>query len=359
MKEFKTWRLSLTVAGSFLGAGYVSGQELWKFFGAFGTAALPSRVLSLVIQLLMMTMLLRLGQETRVSSLDRALFPRGGALIRNLAGAAQVVFLFGVTVIMAAGAGALVKQLFGLPAAIGGALFCLIAMLVSFMGMDGLARVCSFLVPAMILTTLAISVITLARTGFSAVLEMENVNTNPMLPNWWVAAITYVSYNVFGCIGVLTPIGPNVPDARTARLGSALGTLLLFIISAAILFAMGALPMSAEAELPMLALASDIHPALGYIYAALLICGMLGTTVSFWVATVIYLGERSPALANKRRPLTAALAVLAFGGSLLGFGDLVGTVYPAFGYLGLIAMAAISVHWLRIAREKRRAERAA
>ena len=29
-------RLGFTYAGCFLGAGYVSGQELWQFFGRFG-----------------------------------------------------------------------------------------------------------------------------------------------------------------------------------------------------------------------------------------------------------------------------------------------------------------------------------
>ena len=29
-------RLGFTFAGCYLGAGYVSGQELWQFFGCFG-----------------------------------------------------------------------------------------------------------------------------------------------------------------------------------------------------------------------------------------------------------------------------------------------------------------------------------
>ena len=36
MKQIKTFSLAFTYVGCFLGAGFISGQELWQFFGAFG-----------------------------------------------------------------------------------------------------------------------------------------------------------------------------------------------------------------------------------------------------------------------------------------------------------------------------------
>ena len=36
MKQIKTMTLAFTYVGCFLGAGFISGQELWQFFGAFG-----------------------------------------------------------------------------------------------------------------------------------------------------------------------------------------------------------------------------------------------------------------------------------------------------------------------------------
>ena len=36
MKEIKIIPLATAYAGCFLGAGFVSGQELWQFFGEFG-----------------------------------------------------------------------------------------------------------------------------------------------------------------------------------------------------------------------------------------------------------------------------------------------------------------------------------
>ena len=40
MKKIGALNLGLAFAGCFLGAGYVSGQELWQFFGSFGGGGL-------------------------------------------------------------------------------------------------------------------------------------------------------------------------------------------------------------------------------------------------------------------------------------------------------------------------------
>lgn len=38
MKKISASAMCFTFTGCFLGAGYVSGQELYQFFGAFGAA---------------------------------------------------------------------------------------------------------------------------------------------------------------------------------------------------------------------------------------------------------------------------------------------------------------------------------
>ena len=48
-QKIGTLRLALTFAGCFLGAGYVSGQELWQYFGAFGARGLLGLVLAIVM----------------------------------------------------------------------------------------------------------------------------------------------------------------------------------------------------------------------------------------------------------------------------------------------------------------------
>lgn len=57
-------RLGLTFAGCFLGAGYVSGQELWQYFGAFGAHGLLGLVLAIALLGGTGVVLLRLSART-------------------------------------------------------------------------------------------------------------------------------------------------------------------------------------------------------------------------------------------------------------------------------------------------------
>lgn len=44
------------------------------------------------------------------------------------------------------------------------------------------------------------------------------------------------------------------------------------------------------------------------------------------------------------------LTAAAFAGSLFGFGDLIGTVYPVYGYLGMAAMLLVAKHAVHVRR---------
>ena len=341
MKKFNALKLGLTAGGIFLGAGYVSGQELWKFFAAFGTVGIPGRVLSLAVQLIFTYIILWLGRYLEDSSMDRMLIPDDNALLHAVVSVIQMAFLFGVTVIMCAGAGALVNQLLGIPAAIGGAIFCIIACMFAFKGIEGLSKICSVLVPCMVAVGVLISVWAISKQGIGAVFSMENKNTSPLIPNWWISLLTYVSYNMLAAIGVLPALGIAAADDKALKRGNFLSVIMLLIISLCIICALGVRPDSTAAELPMLALATELHPAVGWIYAALLITGMMGTTVSFWLSASDFIIGKLPRFRTKAKPIIAAIAAVAFAFSLLGFGDLVSTVYPIFGYLGFVFMALL------------------
>lgn len=71
---------------------------------------------------------------------------------------------------------------------------------------------------------------------------------------------------------------------------------------------------------------------------------MFGTSVSSLVAVLTYAGQKSAWLAGHRTALLLVLTAAAFAGSLFGFGDLIGTVYPVYGYLGMAAMLLVAEH---------------
>ena len=114
--------------------------------------------------------------------------------------------------------------------------------------------------------------------------------------------------------------------------GIAIGACVLLLIAGSVLVSVSAAPETADAQLPMLALAQSRGIVWGYVYGVLLLLAMFGTALSSLVAFVSMLAAKSARISGHKNKFTALCALCMFLGSLFGFGDLIGVVYPIFGY---------------------------
>ena len=253
-RKIGTLRLGLTFAGCFLGAGYVSGQELWQYFGAFGTHGLLG--LALAIALLGGTgvLLLRLSARTGIEAMDALIVRADIPWLRTLVGVLTAALLFGVVCIMAAGIGALGSQMLGLPVWLGWAIVCVLIAAAAYFGVGGMVTVFTVAVPCMIVAALIIAGIRLQRTGLTAA-AFAGGSTNPMLGSWATSAVNYASYNFFATVGILAPMTQHLKSRSTAGWGTLLGCVLLLAVALGVLCALATSPESIAAPLPMLDLA--------------------------------------------------------------------------------------------------------
>lgn len=344
-------RLALTFAGCFLGAGYVSGQELWQYFGAFGGMGLPGLAAALVLLGGVSFVLLRLSARTGIETMDALLIRADIPWLRTAVGALAALLLFGVVCIMTAGIGALLEQMLGVPTWLGCAGAVALIAVCAWFGLGGMMAVFTVAVPCLVVAALAISGVQLHRAGAGAV-HFTGGSENPMLGNWFLSAVNYAAYNFFASVGILAPLAAQLRQKSTAGRGILGGCALLALIALGVLCALVTAPESLAAELPMLDLSCRLGPAAGAVYAVLLFLGMFGTAVSSLVAVLTYAGQKSAALRAHRAVLLPALALLAFAGSLFGFGDLIGVVYPMYGYFGAVAMLLVLEHALCVRRRE-------
>ena len=341
-------RLGLTFAGCFLGAGYVSGQELWQYFGAFGTHGLLGLVLAIALLGGTGVLLLRLSARTGIEAMDALIVRADIPWLRTLVGVLTAALLFGVVCIMAAGIGALGSQMLGLPVWLGSAIVCVLIAAAAYFGVGGMVTVFTVAVPCMIVAALIIAGIRLQRTGLTAA-AFAGGSTNPMLGSWVTSAVNYAAYNFFATVGILAPMTQHLKSRSTSGWGTLLGCVLLLAVALGVLCALATSPESIAAPLPMLDLACRLGAA-GIVYAVLLFFGMFGTSVSSLVAVVTYAGQKSAWLSAHRTLVLLVLTAAAFAGSLFGFGDLIGTVYPVYGYLGMAAMLLVTEHAIHARR---------
>ncbi len=350
MKNLGTIRLMFTFAGCFLGAGYVSGQELWQFFGSFGKVGLFGMAVAAVLLSAFGILLTRYVQITGISDMDKVVIKKDNRTLRAIFVFLEVFFLFGIFVIMTAGVGAMLEQVFGLNELIGGAVFAALVALTAIGGLSGMVTAFSVTVPALVIMSAVIFAISAAKNGFLNIQLETSTNTNPLLSNWFISAVVFVSYNLFASIGILTPIGKEVKKKSTLYKGIIGGGVLLFIIALGIMLTLAMNSASISAQLPMLAAAESLNPALMFIFAVLLFGGMFGTSVSSVFAIDEFVKGRFKVNKITSIILIIALSALAFAGSIFGFDKLIGVVYPVCGYCGVAALGLIIANFIRVKR---------
>ena len=184
----------------------------------------------------------------------------------------------------------------------------------------------------------------LARYGVSLPAFGAAEGSNPLMRSAAFGAVTFAFYNFFGSVGILAPLGEAASSKRAARRGVLLGTALLLLIAYSVLLAVMAVPETADAELPMLALAYGLSRPLGYVYGILLLLCMYGSALSMTVAITTYASARSERVEKRRGWFILALGALGYAASSVGFGDLISVVYPVFGYCSSVFIVCLLVH---------------
>lgn len=348
-KKITALSLASSYCGYYLGAGYLSGQELWQFFGVYGKAGIFGLLLSVISLGLLGALLFRVtklcGKADFKSVVIRFDLPIARAVFAFL----EIFFTFAVFVVMSAGGGALFQQVMGLPRWIGSFLFCAAVTAATFRGLDGMLRALSALVPVLTALTLFVALLAAIKNGGAPIELLPASNTNPLLNGWLISALTYLSYNFFGAVCVFPQLADRATDS-TVRRAMCISCAVLGSIAFSVFAALAMNPDSVSAQLPMLSVAAGINPYLGYICSVPLFFGMFGTSLTAMVAVTAYGEQRSALFSRRRGACIVLLGALCWLGSLFGFSRLIGILYPVCGYIGLISILLLIEHRLYLAR---------
>lgn len=346
-------KLGLAYGGCFLGVGYISGQELWTFFGGYGIWGFVGAAMVLLTQYFSGLMIIRLANITGADTIDKLVVRAEIKPLRAAVNLIQALMMFFAMTVMVAGSGALMNQLFSLPAWLGSTVFALFIGFVAYKGLGTLMRVFSTVVPVLTGVSVLVFVLTLLSTDWeNATFIVYDPRPDFVMSRWYFAAVLFFSYNFFAATGVLTPIGNRLRDKRVSRRGIAIGCVVLTLMTFGVLSAITLRPESIHTELPMLEVAAEISGVLSSVFALLLMGGMFGTASNCGLYTVDFLCKKT-VFAQKHRLLTVlAMMLIAFGISLFGFSGLISTMYPIFGYFGILIFGGLMEHYICCIRKK-------
>lgn len=342
----KSLKMGSAFVGIIVGAGFASGQEILQYFTSFGYMGTIAAILATALFAYLGMSLTRLGSCMKTTSHKEAIFGISGKIIGTIVDYIIILTLFGVGVVMIAGAGSIFSQQFNLPAPLGSTVMVILVVLTIMLNVKKVISIIGSITPFLIIAVVFLAVYSLLTMDatFASLNPIANDQTS-VLPNWFLSAINYVSFNIAVGASMAIVMGGTEKDEKVAARGGLIGGLILgglIILSHLAIFSK--VDVVGSAEMPLLQLADDLSPILG-VFMSFILFGMIYNTA---VSMLFSFSARFVVMGTmKSRMFIIAVGLVAYVLSFVGFTKLVSLFYPTIGFLGLFLVVALIVADIR------------
>lgn len=337
-----TFQVASTYVGAVMGAGFASGQEIQQFFARFGYWGLVGVILSSFLFSLLGWSMLDLQTRWKISSYNEFFDCLLGPMLGRWADRLVSILLFVGMLAMISGSGALFHEYLGFSRWSGIFLTgCVIGLALCYRG-EGVLWINTVLIPLKFIFCLGIATVSIFIAN-SGDIEHVNMLPNPMVGNWVVSAILYVSFNVTLAMVVFASLGREVQKTG-ARLGAILGGIALGLFALSLGASLLHFPDILGLEIPMVGIAGKLGDWPAFLYVVVLWLAMITAAVGngfSLISRVVDTGR----LSYVKTTIILFLLLLPIAG--VKFSQIVQVVYPLFGYIGLIFMPTILYYWRR------------
>ena len=342
----KSFQIGAAFIGVIVGAGFASGQEILQFFTSFGTIGIVGALVAMVLFAFIGMNLTQLGSRLQTTSHQNVIYHICGRYLGVVVDFIITFFLFGVTVVMFSGAGAIFEQQFNIPGYIGSIIMAILTIATVTLSVQKVITLIGAFTPFLLLLVIVITVYSVMTYDFStADIQAAVTDKNQGAPHWLLGAVLYVSYNIAAGAAMLTVMGGTVKDEKVAAWGGFIGGLGLGLLILLINISMlTQLKEIAEVPMPMLFLANNMGPVVGALMSIILLGMIYNTAVGMLYAFTARLIKPETV---RFKGAVVGFGIVAYGASFIGFITLVGTVYPVMGYLGLTLIGAIIFAWVK------------
>lgn len=330
-------KIASIYVGTVIGAGFASGIEIVEFFGVYGIKGILGMVISGLLFSIVGSLLLIKMYNNRIGSLrhlsEKIFKDKFWIIFDTIIGFS----LYTGYSVMISASGAIFEQELSLSYDIG-ILFMVVATFIVFLfNLKGLSFISTLLVPLLIVGILFTSIYVNTNQAYN----LSNVKGVSLTGNgnFITSAFLYFGSNCLIIIIVFSSLLPLIKDKKTAILGGTVGGIILFMLGLSILIStLIYYNEVAYLDIPMLKICD--HIGIGYrkIYAIILWIAVFTTAVANGF------GFMNRVASSRRLLYTGIFCISAIPLAKFGFGNLVSTIYPIFGFIGVGMMFFILIY---------------
>ncbi|MGM0370818.1 MAG: YkvI family membrane protein [Bacillota bacterium] len=322
-------KIALTYVGAVIGAGFISGQEIFHFFVSYGASGLTLTLVTGFLFATLGTSIILISGELEVDSYYQLFFYCGGKKLGLVADLILTLFLLSSFIIMLVGSKEVFGYLFNFKYNLALVVTLLIAIIANLYGLEGILNVNSILIPILLLIVISLSFKIDFNTNFLKI----KFNYHQLS-----STFVYAGYNLVLASPVLLSLVSKFKK-REVLWGIGSGGLLLGGLAFLIAYILVQFKSYIIGEeLPMLKAVSIFQPEFYYLYAATLWLAML-TTASCNLYALLDRLQAVLELSRKKSLVVIIIAIIPL--AQFSFSSLVEIIYPKLGIISLALFASL------------------
>ncbi|MFD1928817.1 hypothetical protein ACFSFY_12315 [Sporosarcina siberiensis] len=336
----------ILIAGAFIsyiiGAGTATGQEILQFFASFGYLGIGAILIAMILHAWFGAYLLGTGQKLQAESSGDIFRYFCGKYLGTFFDWFSQMFILIVFVVMISGAGATLTEYYDVNIYVGRFVISLLVLITVLLGLNRMVKILGAIGPLIILLVVLIGGTSFFTNlaGFAQAGQiLEEINVPKATNSWWLSGFIYSSFVVLVATPFLIKLGKSEPKRKNVIWGGILGGILILVAVLAIyLGILSNIEVAYVKDIPTLFLADQIHPMFGVLFSIVLLVSIYSTAAPMlWTVTNYFAKDN----VKKFRLVAIGVTVLGFFGGLLPFGQIIGTVYPYVGYMGMLLFAGM------------------
>lgn len=231
---------------------------------------------------------------------------------------------------MIAGFGAYFSQELGINSLIGSSVLALISFIIFKSSTKGVVKASEILVPMLILIVAIIGIINLNQID---ILHLEQYVTKTNNSNFAISGIIYCSYNSILLIPVLITLKEYITSKKQILGISIITTAITIILSVLIFMLLVKVDVDiTKLEMPVVYVASHISKMFGILYGFVILTSIFTTTISLGNSFLQNTSKNEKSYTQ----IALIMCITSVIISKIGFSNLISSLYPIFGYIGII-----------------------
>lgn len=351
-------KIVFVIIGTMIGAGFASGKEIYLFFFSFGIEGIIGLLISAVITGITIYKTLEIINKNDIKTYKEFIYCLGKSKNNNkndnksnyknnnnnnnknkkIGNVINVVvnsFILVSFFIMIAGFGTYFNQTYGIPKIFGGIALAIFCFFVFMTSTKGIVKVNSLIVPILIITVLIIGITNILNLPLG---DLDKYIIRQNNSSFILSSITYSSYNSILLIPVLITLRNYLKDKKQILKITVISSFIILILSSSIFFLFTKIDVDIKnLEMPAVYMVEKILPIFKNIYGIIILGSIITTAVSLGASFL-----QNVSKSKKSYPQIALImCITSVLISNIGFSNLVATLDPIFGYLGLIQIFMI------------------